>query len=1448
MYQNALKLHSLGPEFYDDAEAAYVELFRSEIFTYPESLSEAQRIEQYGDEVDSEEEFDDVLATTLVAPVVGTDGAPSSLPQILYLAYKNHGQFLLDRLKHDLSLLEHEIRAEDSGNESKNVSETASSSLKLLAEAVDRDDTDLELWRQISRVGGFLGSSRISRFCLEAVLDTEEAEIEPLGLEECFATERLKPLLATLDDQLSQSQLPAPTANQKALMKSMRSHIDPCPYLPVRVLSPIAKTSIKAREQTIKVPSRTWASCGGAILYQLSQEAQGIIDPDPGARYVLSLLRGSFATKDKASGDRRSIRAALPAISAAQAVDSNSIQNESSTTTDDLFNPTKQRLALPSQPDRLSFEQPVESRTTIEGKVITLPNRAGIKNDDHGIRLETSQESKPVSSPTRKRSLDVAELPDSTDVGRARSKRIKARGSIDPDTLKDGTAEDWTRWFEQQLQIYHQADDKVFDSVGNLLARLGAKRVSNLVSLRAIVSKNFTAEKTCEATGTFEPDDVVLKDLQSALDSWDYGSSKAFLNGHDSKDLAGGTGNAQNSSFTAFLETTNKDARKLCQLPILSDDQGLDEFVDSTSEEWISVNALSLQWIEQLIGYSTLCTQGLESDDDITSTYETFLWPEKLKETIVQVLVTQDEFIYSELQVAVTLLEQPAYGEKPESKSSKSKSAEYSKRKYIHLVQVIFELHLDVYGLIITPSSKVDLGTRLQQCDRLGRWFAFSSRLINQWSPLDWETLRGTQTPRMDWWDSLYVRFLWASVVCNGLTEPAARENTIICYRDLVSVLGSFETDSSRKSVLVDLPNNAIMPEISTEIAEREISRLTTMDFFLGIFNSDNNDPLTIIESLEPLLDLSVNHRKPPITTASSPITPLDTGAEAPPMSRENSVPENGLAKGPGTKLLQALHFLEQGSLSLKVFLWQKLRDAYRSIGYPPQVLACDLRILALIVNYLTSATYIESPEESRRDSLLRWLHRIDDHMTRILGTAISKIEAFECIDDHHVCTALESLASLQKILHVFASWEDTIRVGKTPQPVPVGNAAIKGLARATDKFRDMIVKTWTFQFLLEKEAMRQHAELFTSPGDQLIEKLEQMHQALGLRCYCPHANKSFLRLMKTELERCKDAENWETDMAQLVFDLYGVKISANATEMQDHFCPPEELDRITALEILDLVMIQVKRKEVKDLLKSDIKNTIEKMQQVIRVPKLQGSRSRTFNSRLINNYLKSPINPFDLYRALRGIGGLSSLDVCDEGFDVAAKGWYFLLGQLSLTKFTSQKRTFAGSTEDLEIARTFFRHDLEFNTDRWETWYRLGKVFDATIDEEATWSADKLDNHMDDLAVSQRKAIHCYSMALAVATRCARNNFEETEKIAELCADYGARLYASSREPFSMRAFSLDDYKRHFNSRTGGMYEGRPFHNLLLYPAWKLASTLLRKAAVWKPRNWVYVSSKAIH
>ena len=374
-------------------------------------------------------------------------------------------------------------------------------------------------------------------------------------------------------------------------------------------------------------------------------------------------------------------------------------------------------------------------------------------------------------------------------------------------------------------------------------------------------------------------------------------------------------------------------------------------------------------------------------------------------------------------------------------------------------------------------------------------------------------------------------------------------------------------------------------------------------------------------------------------------------------------------------------------------------------------------------------------------------------------------------------------------------------------------------------------------KYLVLKEAISQDYGYHRAANDDLVRFIRSLHNALGLRCYCKSGKgKFFLQFAKTEVLSFRGSEGWEADMGQIIFDLYGLKVCPSGAGSMDHGCVPESIDRARALELVDFVMGQAQTLNVKDLLKTELKGAIDKMQGVIGAP---SPKSLIFNRRILNAYLKLPINPVEMYRSLKGIGSLSGTLVNTDHAKIAKRGWYFLLGYMTFTKFRSQKRISPSPTDDLDIAITFFRHDLEFDAEKWETWYRLAQVYDAKIEEDTTWNSDKLNGHMGDLVVLQQNSIRCYMMAIAAAVRCADESFETAAKVSELYSDFANRIYSSSRAPFSMLAFDLQGYKRFCNNHKG-TYERLPFRALHERQAWLFASVLYRQALIDKPTTWM--------
>ncbi len=153
------------------------------------------------------------------------------------------------------------------------------------------------------------------------------------------------------------------------------------------------------------------------------------------------------------------------------------------------------------------------------------------------------------------------------------------------------------------------------------------------------------------------------------------------------------------------------------------------------------------------------------------------------------------------------------------------------------LVQTLAELYLDVYDRIINPSSVVDYAVRMETKGRLGRWMDLASAISR--SPSRQQVVN----------DELSLRFLFASVIWTTFADGVSRDHILACWESLREFL------EEAGWPVITLPNNVIMPEVSPKAADREISKLTTMDFFLSLFQEDINDPVAVIDTLEPVLN-----------------------------------------------------------------------------------------------------------------------------------------------------------------------------------------------------------------------------------------------------------------------------------------------------------------------------------------------------------------------------------------------------------------------------------------------------------------------------------------------------------------------------------------------------------------------------------------------------------------
>ena len=1356
LYQNALKYHAEGPEFFELAAEAYEQLFQSDIFKYPESQTELRRIELYGPIAENEDLWQNDSHAGAVATSAGLETGPSTLPQILHLSHKNYAQFKLEYLTARLEMLNVTLNQ---------ILTDATAALDHFVEALDKDDSDLDLWRRTASVADMLESKRVARFCLEAVLDGDDEGLDSLlslpGLDEGLAGEQLRELVKDLEDQLSLLQSPLSTGKRRVLSKMLKQRLTS--YYEIKDRERALRQRLEPAQpresaRVLLKPPKTWAEVGDILLRELMAEQHWTSSVDPATAVSFDL------------GSPPSARQKTPEL-----LDSN-LPVGAEKQSEDREATSTIREQFPGLDEGQPTVQPqIAPADANMSTVVPFPVEAGA----------TATELQTMTLPTRKRSGDTAGLNDGPEEGRTKSKRTRTRDSTIAEDGKQAIIDANIRWeYEQQLNEFQAADDWMFETVGNLFERVGVVGFEAAKDVRQELQSpgpdGGPMTNGVITNGVHHDKDhlkMARADLRAFLNNYSDQLAHVLTSGGDSLDISTGHSTA---GFGGSL-SGNSSSKMLSKSALMPDD-GLGRFLEEVNDSWLLIHEIAWKW---------LCGLLRPQSRSSLNSYRQYLWPEDLKTMVVRTLVNFDESLFEDATNEFENMERGINGSKLDS-------------SLVEMVQTIFELHLDIYCLIKEPNSGVDFQTVVAQRDRLHRWSELAREAMH---------FRSIEFKPNDPKDELNLRFLWATTFNLGAASDVTQDHVIECMNDLRDVLIVADEPA------IQLQNNAIMPELSISALDKELSRLTTKDFFLKVTSQDQKDPVAVIESLEPLL-LSLDDAGP------------------------SQGDEGGDDEGNGRELPQAVppelvRFVQGSDISVRLMLWQRLRDAYLTIDYKPMVVSCYFRMTKVVLSELRSTASTSTSQRDRQLVALKSLRLIQDMTTKTLSIVQSSDTAFECIDEDSLRAAVSSFGEVLQLIQVFNVFEDSIRVGRSSAPTLSNGLQIPSFATVTTMVHEMQLQIWMILYFLLKEAIFQFHETFPNAAEDRFDFLRAVHRNLGLRAICGKSNRLFVRMLKDEFVQMTHVEGYDSEQAQVLYDLYGLNCFLNPNyELIEHECTHDAfIEKSVALQAVELLLQQASKLPMKDLVKHPIKDTIDRVHGV--APRKKPTDAIMRNREIYRSFLRSPINPLDVFSCLKGEGnGVDVTPIPRDDALLASRGWYFLMGHIALAKFRSQKRTAPTPTEDVDIAIAFFMQDLEYSMDNWETWLRLAQAYDTKIEESVVWSAEKLNNSMVEIVQLQRAAIHCYTMATALAYRSADLDDETSEKMTELFTDFATRLYASSREPFSMQAFALDDTEK-FLSLSTGVGRGKPFQPLRVYTSWKLAKVLFQRALAGKPHSW---------
>lgn len=433
---------------------------------------------------------------------------------------------------------------------------------------------------------------------------------------------------------------------------------------------------------------------------------------------------------------------------------------------------------------------------------------------------------------------------------------------------------------------------------------------------------------------------------------------------------------------------------------------------------------------------------------------------------------------------------------------------------------------------------------------------------------------------------------------------------------------------------------------------------------------------------------------------------------------------------------ISAREFLQHASIDFKHKLWYLLLDAYNESG--EQRISVDgyIEMLTSLSYELETAGYRNMNPNQRHTILLRTLSTMNDTVGNLAKICRDTPALLESVSREKIHELAQLCLSFLRLLQVFNQFYDR-RNAEEPTPFLWD--------KASEKFQTMMVKLWTFFYILFRQLMNGLDEnLPQTTISTLNDILSIVHEDLGARKCCSFANGIFIDLTLDEIVRMKWNES-EADLLQNIRCRFGIQLANEHYHPTDHGAVTRLLKRADGLAFQDFIMNMVYRKPSSvHSIRADLRAVLDQLYEAIGDPD-KAVVSTSHNMNVLGKFSVAPVTWSYIEGSLRGESFLPFMTSTDPVLPASTGGFYCIQGMLALAKFRSGKKSAApGRTEDLQAAVKFFTNDILCSPTRYESWFGIANVYEMLTEDDLMWSAEKLDVPNSIVNINQRKALLC--------------------------------------------------------------------------------------------------------
>ncbi|CDO92186.1 unnamed protein product [Kluyveromyces dobzhanskii CBS 2104] len=436
--------------------------------------------------------------------------------------------------------------------------------------------------------------------------------------------------------------------------------------------------------------------------------------------------------------------------------------------------------------------------------------------------------------------------------------------------------------------------------------------------------------------------------------------------------------------------------------------------------------------------------------------------------------------------------------------------------------------------------------------------------------------------------------------------------------------------------------------------------------------------------------------------------------------------------------------FVNTSPFLMKLKLWKMLINYFAGRKDQIRFQNCFFSSIKFLFARLSSEEYQVQSQLQRQQTLLSTITHIGEFSKRFYQVLCDSWNMSLMNPDMN---QLQTLIAIFRLLYCLVFYETLTEKDSSLK------SFFKKAVKSSNTLQDIFLAVSSLLILCHRYVTLEHVTAGNERIDNVIRLISTLHMLAGKFEFCDKLDGNFLKVQEKVLCEFLNQSAF-THLKRVLWCRYHISIGLDNPEDQ-HDTVAQPMEKVDAI-MLSNYFIKFQYSDRNILVssnnRSNFKQFFENVMELIGDIDYEANHVLSRNEYFFNRYFTAPITLKTIRDAYAGELEIEFTSPNDDLQSGVNGGLFYVSAVHALNQYKSRKKSMQARPSELDAIISTLTTDILYNTKRFESWYLLGKCYSFVVEDDLTWTSDKLASRdkKQATAVAEKKAILCYLMALS--------------------------------------------------------------------------------------------------